>query len=194
MTDSQPRPTDEEILAQEKAIKSEYLSAPRISERMDFTLLYKEFQNGEQVFLTKLDSLSSTCSGIRQVQRDGNCFYRAFAFRLCELLIENKETKWFEWMHSNCIQTKSLLTEMGYDMELLIDFYDMFEKAISSQSLKELHELFNTEFVSDTIVCYMRLVTAAILKRDSFMYESFILDSFPSIQDFIATQVEPSIY
>jgi ubiquitin thioesterase protein OTUB1 len=138
--------------------------------------------------------LADTCSGFRRVRKDGNCFYRAFAFRLCELLVEHHGSQWQEEVLKKALGTQDILKQTGYDMELLIDFYEVFEQALKlgKDDTAELLSMFNTEYISDTIVCYLRLVTAAILKRDSFMYEAFVLDSFPSIQEFIATQVEPS--
>ena len=47
------------------------------------------------------------------------------------------------------------------------------------------------KYVSDTIVCFLRLVTAATLKLNRDMYEAFVLDTFPSLDDFISSQVEP---
>ncbi len=90
--------------------------------------------------------------------------------------------------------TLELLKQVGYDADLLQDFYDLFAEALClpANDIAGLENILNTEYMSDTIVCYLRLVTAAILKRDVELYEGFILDSFSSLQEFIATQVEPS--
>jgi ubiquitin thioesterase protein OTUB1 len=111
-------------------------------------------------------------------------------------LVKNHGSDWHSQVLEKALGTQEILKQTGYDMELLIDFYDVFEQALKlgKDDNAELLNMFNTEYISDTIVCYLRLVTAAVLKRDSFMYEAFILDSFPSIQQFIATQVEPSKY
>ena len=130
---------------------------------------------------------------MRSVKKDGNCFYRALAYALSEYMMTLHGSQWHQYMQQRASQTKDLLSSMGYDMDLFQDFYDLFHQSIqfTKNDTLQVEEFFNTEYMSDTVVCYFRLVTAAILKRDSILYEAFILDSFPSIQEFSATQVEP---
>lgn len=85
------------------------------------------------------------------------------------------------------------MTTMGYDMSLLEDFYEPFIEAVAAENEPEskLLERFQTEHISDTIVCYLRLVTAALLKRDRDLYEAFVLDCYPSLDLFLSSCVEP---
>ena len=57
---------------------------------------------------------------------------------------------------------------------------------------KALQDKFNQTYDAETVVCYLRLITAAILKRDRDIYEAFVLDSYPTIDLFVSHQVEPS--
>ncbi|KND03028.1 uncharacterized protein SPPG_02098 [Spizellomyces punctatus DAOM BR117] len=192
-TGKDDRPSDEEILRYERAIKeAETGASPLISDILGMQGLEKEFASGLEIFQRKVKHLSQTCKGMRTVKRDGNCFYRALSFRFCELLWERRGTPWAQAALARAASTKDIMTEMGYDMSLLIDFWEPFETALKPQEdSKTLLEIFQTEYVSDTIVCYLRLVTAAVLKKYRDLFEAFILDSYPSLDAFIGSQVEP---
>ncbi|KAJ3276035.1 OTU domain, ubiquitin aldehyde binding [Terramyces sp. JEL0728] len=123
---------------------------------------------------------------MRTIKKDGNCFYRAFAFRFCELL-RDQPTEIKNKLVEKCVATKDLLSQTGYDLSIMEDFYDPFYDAVTTN--KDLMEIFTTEYLSDTIVCFLRIVTAALLKR---MYEVFVLDAHPTLEAFLAACVEPS--
>ncbi|KAI9014720.1 peptidase C65 Otubain-domain-containing protein [Gaertneriomyces semiglobifer] len=186
------RPSDEEILKYETEINAEYINAPLISEVKDFNELVKEYATGLPVFKDKINHIASTCTGMRTVKRDGNCFYRAFAFRLCELVWVNAATPWASAVIERATATKTLMTEAGYDMSILSDFWEPLEMALTPQpDVSKLYEMFQTDYIGDTIVCYLRLVTAAYMKQHRDLFEAFILDSFPTLETFIGSQVEP---
>lgn len=179
------RPTDAEIMAFEKSIKEEYMATDLISSKVSTMELFLEFAQGDPVYEVKLKSLAETFSCIRKVRKDGNCFYRALAFSFAEIAINDQKAL------QTLQDTNSLLSDCGYDMELLSDFYQIFFDACCLKSIDELVKFFNVEYQSDTIVCYLRLLTAAVLKNDSILYEAFIMDDYPDLQAFISSQVEP---
>ncbi|KAI8916152.1 peptidase C65 Otubain-domain-containing protein, partial [Gorgonomyces haynaldii] len=188
------RPTDEEILRYERQIKEQQTKdTPLVSSLLDFSALEAEYENGELVYRNKIQHLKSTCLNMRTIKKDGNCFYRAFAFRLCELVRQHYQMPWYYKIVERAKQSRELMTTMGYDMSLLEDFWEPFGEILDKpeESEDKLLERFQTDYVSDTIVCYLRIVTAALLKRDRDLYEAFILDSFPTLEDFLATSVEP---
>jgi hypothetical protein len=179
------RPSDAEILAFEKSIKQEYMCSDLIGAKISTRELFKEFDQGDPVYQSKLNSLAEAFSSIRKVRKDGNCFYRALAFSFAEIAIQSPKA--LETLQAASV----LMTECGYDMELLQDFYQVFLDACSLKSVQELVEFFNVEYQSDTIVCFLRLLTAAVLKKDAILYEAFIMDDYPDLQAFISNQVEP---
>jgi hypothetical protein len=51
------RPSDEEILQQERALKKEFEAAPAVSEFKSFLELQQEYENGHEIVKGKLDVL-----------------------------------------------------------------------------------------------------------------------------------------
>jgi ubiquitin thioesterase protein OTUB1 len=111
---------------------------------------------------------------------------------LCELAREHKNTPWGNHILNKTIESKNLLTKMNYDMSILEDFYEPFYEALTNPETNVL-EMFTTDYTSDTIVCFLRILTAAFLKSERENYEGFVIDSYPSLEMFLAAQVEPSI-
>ncbi|KAJ3224273.1 OTU domain, ubiquitin aldehyde binding [Clydaea vesicula] len=186
------RPSDEEILKFEKEIKKAEQEKALISQKMDFTQLKLEYSKSGS-------NLTSQYSMMRTTRRDGNCFYRAVGFRFCEILKrelsdQNNSTSkfkpWATWAFNNVKESKNLLVKGGYDLIAVEDFYTMFIETLNKEP-DQIFADFLTEYVSDTIVCYLKLVTAAYLKLNSEMFEMFILDSYPTLEDFISSQVVP---
>jgi ubiquitin thioesterase protein OTUB1 len=162
--DSGERPSDEEILKFEKEIlKQEVGDSPLVSELLNFEHLEEEYATGLSIFKEKIKSLKEKCYNMRTVKKDGNCFYRAFSFRFCELVREREGTEWHNFIISQCEKSKQILIKMGYDMTILEDFWEPFYEALTNQGTNLL-DMFTTEYTSDTIVCFLRILTAAFLK------------------------------
>jgi ubiquitin thioesterase protein OTUB1 len=187
------RPTDEEILQYERKIKQEEIgNTPLVSTLLDFDSLEQEYASGESIWSEKIDQLKSSCTGMRRIKKDGNCFYRAFAFRFMELVQNTSSSSSFtEELMKRVVDTRKLFEETGYDWSIIEFFWEPFWEGISDPSTN-LHQLFNTEYTSDTIVSFMRILTAAFLKKHRELYEIFILDSHSSLEAFLAACVEPS--
>ncbi|KAJ3129956.1 OTU domain, ubiquitin aldehyde binding [Nowakowskiella sp. JEL0407] len=179
--------SDEDILKYEKEIKSSEISKPLVSEIETFEHLIQEYASGDPIFSQKIQSLVESCIGLRTIRKDGNCFYRAFGYRFCETLQQNPQ--WRNVAIARVRATKDLLSSTGYDIEILQDFLEPFEDALKPDA--NVLQLFQTEYISDTIVCYLRLASAAELKKNRDLYEAFVLDSYPSLDLFISSQVEP---
>jgi ubiquitin thioesterase protein OTUB1 len=162
------RPTDEEILKQMREIKSKEVEiAPLVGPLVDFGLLEAEYANGLEGFRIKIQQLKAQCKHMRAIRKDGNCFYRAFAFRFCETVHEQHGSKWETFIRAQIDNTKALFESTGYDMSILEDFMEPFQEAVNVNS--NLPEMFNTDYTSDTIVCFLRILTAAFLKKVAFV-------------------------
>lgn len=196
------RPSDEQLLAYEREIRAPHMAAPCIGPRADFAQLAAEFAGGETLLAGKLAQLQSPpagtpplgYAGVRHVRKDGNCFYRAIAFRLAELAAEERARggAWAEVLVDRVRASRAVVAEAGYDLAVVEDFYEPLELLLSQPGNGQaVQEAFNVDYQSDTLVCYLRILTAAVLKRDRELYEAFVLDAYPTLDDFIAAQVEP---
>ncbi|KAJ3414683.1 OTU domain, ubiquitin aldehyde binding [Chytridiales sp. JEL 0842] len=190
--------TDEAILQYERKLKEELTGdQPLVSDRIDLASLEAEYEGGAEVFKSKIQQLKQTCNGngmMRRIKKDGNCFYRAVSFSFCENIWKLQGSEWAKYAIEKLQGTKAILKSAGYDEIITEDFYEPFEAAAikkDGEFEEKLLEQFCTDYVSDTIVCYLRLVTAAVLKNNADLFEAFILDSYPTLEAFISSQVEP---
>ena len=71
---------------------------------------------------------------------------------------------WYPALLEKCNGLQEILKMTGYDLDIVGDFFEPFHEAYSSDA-SPLLDMFTTEYTSDTIVCYLRILTAAILKR-----------------------------
>ncbi|KAJ3384358.1 hypothetical protein HDU84_003015 [Entophlyctis sp. JEL0112] len=195
--DAADRPSDSEILAYEKAIAAEFLAAPLVGPAVGFDALVAEYVSNPP-FHTKTLQLASKAHAMRAVRKDGNCFYRALSYSLCEALLryakQDSGLEWAKAVRERILSTRQILIDTGYDPLITEDFFEPLSEALEpSFSQAKLDECFSTDkaYLSDTIVCYLRLVTAGELKKNRDMYEAFVLDSNPTLEAFIANQVEP---
>ncbi|KAJ3108257.1 hypothetical protein HDU97_001791 [Phlyctochytrium planicorne] len=190
-TQEAERPTDQEILDYERKLKEEMTgSQPLVGDLSpDLSTLQAEYADGSPIFLRKIQSLSQTHPRMRSIKKDGNCFYRAFCFGFCDAYIRMMGSedgrRWCRKAMEMVEGTRSLLEKAGYDPIVSEDFYEPFKDALAvgepnaeglpgasyEVAVGKLVEMFRTE------------------NRD--LYEAFILDSYPSLDAFIASQVEP---
>lgn len=53
---------------------------PLVGDREPLQALADEYQDGSQVFLTRILALSKQYLAVRRTRGDGNCFFRSFLF------------------------------------------------------------------------------------------------------------------
>ncbi len=146
----------------DQAIKKDHMAQPILSDKLDFGNLLAEYAENP-VILNKIQHLIQQFSYMRTTRRDGNCFYRyaddnirAFAFRFAELL--KADSNWARERLQKAIDTKQLLLDAGYDLYAIEDFHEMFVETLKAP-LDQMISNFQTEYISDTIVCFLKLVT-----------------------------------
>ncbi|KAJ1555075.1 hypothetical protein HK405_003318, partial [Cladochytrium tenue] len=155
------RPSDEAILQHERRLREELAaSQPLVSPSAPlFDALSREYAGGDPRFVRKLDALRPRARALRRVRRDGNCFYRAFAFRVCELVLHERLRKvggaapgamtpggdWLAAVEGRVQRSRDVLTAAGYDPIITEDFYDPFWEALHASDDQSLLEKFQTE-------------------------------------------------
>ena len=87
-------------------------------------------------------------------------------FELAEnALLVHKHSEQSKQVFGKLKSSKEYLVKAGYDLIGVEDFYDMVIEAFEVDSFDDFIEKFTTEYISDALICYIRLITAAKLKE-----------------------------
>ncbi|CAG8433220.1 532_t:CDS:2 [Ambispora gerdemannii] len=169
----------EQNFAFEQSIKEETKRMPLVCVDENIRKLFDEYQYGSEVYKNKIKKLAVRHGRIRRCRGDGNCFYRAFSFAWFErLLVSNQPT-----LQQNALKsladTIQILDQAGYDKLGYENFYEdvlneMQKIAAGTHDHDTLLSVFQTDDISNSIVCYLRLVTAAYLKIHKDEFEPFL--------------------
>ncbi|XP_043930520.1 ubiquitin thioesterase OTUB2 isoform X2 [Protopterus annectens] len=162
-----------------------------ISDRYDISVLADKHPE-DKTYQNKVQDLSKRYTGIRKVEGDGNCFYRALGFAYLESITGHKqEIKKFKDI---ALHSKDELLSAGFEETSFCSTFSNFLKAVSlvetENCTASLLNLFNDRCQSDSIVQYLRLLTSAYLKNQTEFFQYF-LENGTSINTFCAQEVEP---
>eukprot|EP00565_Helicotheca_tamesis_P007424 CAMPEP_0185725818 /NCGR_PEP_ID=MMETSP1171-20130828/1982_1 /TAXON_ID=374046 /ORGANISM="Helicotheca tamensis, Strain CCMP826" /LENGTH=311 /DNA_ID=CAMNT_0028394037 /DNA_START=55 /DNA_END=990 /DNA_ORIENTATION=+ len=179
---------------------------PLTSELLPLSSLTASFQREEEEektssssFKEESQTLESKYKYLRKVRGDGNCYYRAFLYAVCEnvLLLLGSSKDGGEVELNRLIELAKnsidLVTQRGYDRSTIEMFYeelvDLFTSLSSSSSSNDtssqqqqqqltqstLHTTLNEEnAMSDYCTWYLRLLTACHLKSDPDRFIHFL--------------------
>ncbi|XP_034632304.1 ubiquitin thioesterase OTUB1 isoform X2 [Trachemys scripta elegans] len=180
-------------MAQQDRIQQEIaVQNPLVSDRLELSVLYKEYAEDDHIYQQKIKDLLKKYSYIRKTRPDGNCFYRAFGFSHLEALLEDsKELQRFKDISA---KSKEDLVSQGFTEFTIEDFHntfmDLIEQVEKQITVSELLASFNDQSTSDYLVVYLRLLTSGYLQRESKFFEHFI-EGGRSIKEFCQQEVEP---
>jgi len=169
---------DDEIMAQKEAIEAEIRKEnPLISDREDFALLERVYENDE-AYLSKVRLLKDTYECIRRVRPDGNCFFRAVGFAYLEQLLNDKSGKLVKFM-DKIRPTKEEMIKMGFPQFTMEDFFDTFMDTLETlqkdtSDLNTLLQTFNDDGMSNYLIVFMRLLTSLNIKAQHEFYQNFL--------------------
>ncbi|GBC04223.1 hypothetical protein RclHR1_05580008 [Rhizophagus clarus] len=164
----------------EQSIKKEVEKTPLVCLTEDIQKLYQEYEQGSEVYRQKIMKLAERHSKIRRCRGDGNCFYRAFGFAWFERLMDSKDHHLRQSALKSLADTLPLLNKAGYQQLVYQDIYEeQVEKQMKAVANGEYDEamlltIFQTDEISNYIVLYLRLITAAYLKLHREEYEPFL--------------------
>jgi len=138
----------------------------------------------------------------RRIRGDGNCYYRAFLYAICEKLLRNEEKDLCEKELMRLKQyAKSSIDEVtkhGYDEftvetfhEELVDLLNSIGKNLTTS--EALHEQLTQEnATSDYCIWYLRVLTSTTLKKDPDRFIHFLDDpNIFDIETFCARKIDP---
>ncbi|CAF3533169.1 unnamed protein product [Adineta steineri] len=178
---------------QQRLIENEVKeNQPLISAKIPTTELQHEYASDDKIYQEKLLELIKKYKYIRRTRRDGNCFYRAFAFGYLERnLNNNNELERFRELTNKLTEQ---LIKLGYSEFTVEDVRDVVIEIIDNirknPNETNLIECFCSENYSDYFVAYLRLFTSAYLQMNREFFENFIEDGRP-MKQFCNTEVEP---
>ena len=151
---------DDLILKQQEEIQQHIAaSSELVSDKLPLKVLEEQFSNDE-VYKSKIAKLSEQYSEFRRIRPDGNCFFRAFGFRLFEWLLGTGAQ--FEKVKGSLEPSKDQMVKLGMPEFTVEDFYDNFMATFNSLSgeektnLTELLKSFNDEGISNYLVVFLR--------------------------------------
>ncbi|KAK9236883.1 peptidase C65 Otubain-domain-containing protein [Lipomyces kononenkoae] len=149
---------------------------PLVGDFRPISVLLDEYKDA--TFRGKIKALGGGNAGYRPVRGDGNCAWRAFAFRYFELLskLSNEEIE----VSIKCLQSRTrLLDAAGYSETGYIDFveetFNLLQK-LPGMTQEQLVTEFNNPEVSSAIIVHFRLLAAAYIKTHADDYIPFIDD------------------
>lgn len=185
---------DELILQQQEQIQKDIANAnDLVSVKNELGQLAKDFAS-DQVYMSKVEALGAKYSHFRRTRPDGNCFFRAVAFRQFELMLNNQDV--LKKFQAAVSPSKDEMVALGMPAFTVEDFYDTFMDTLSrlsgddKMSLEELSATFNDEGMSNYLVVFLRLLTSKQLQKDGEFYQNF-MEGGRTVAEFCATEVEP---
>ena len=172
----------------ENAIKAEIeQTTPLISDELDINILLKDYEDNLE-YANSVKIITEKYKYIRKVRRDGNCFYRAFIYRLFEYICMKNNNKLYNDILKKIEGIKELTAKNGYDWMLVEDFYNVFYGEFCScfnsvnnngVSVRDyMDNLFKDKDKGNYLIYFIRFCIAAYLKDNRTLYEVYIEGDF----------------
>ena len=172
----------------ENALKAEIeQTTPLISELLDIKILLKDYEENLE-YANSVKIITEKYKYIRKVRRDGNCFYRAYIYRLFEYICMKNNNSLYNDMLKKIEGIKELTAKNGYEWILVEDFYNVFYGEFCScfnsvnnngVSVRDyLDNLFSDKDKGNYLIYFIRFCIAAYLKENRMLYEVYIEGDF----------------
>lgn len=182
--------------AQNELIKQDVEKEPLVSPAIKIQSLEEEFKNADN-FLKKVFFLQKGFEKtlIRKARKDGNCFYRSFIFRLCEILcMGNQFFEKFK-IFQKVKQFSSMMLKANFDkivFEQFENFFIEFLNAIKSGSINILNvqNSLSDKSTFDYYVMYLRFIISAYIRTCGGLFDAYF-ESDHDLKQFCASEVEP---
>ena len=172
----------------ENQIKAEIeQTTPLISEQLDINILMKDYEDNFE-YANSVKIITEKYKYIRKVRRDGNCFYRAFVYRIFEYTCMRNDNQLYNEILKKIEGVKELTTKNGYDWILVEDFYNVFYGEFCScfnsvndngVSVRDyMDNLFKDKEKGNYLIYFIRFCIASYLKENRMLYEVYIEGNF----------------
>ena len=162
-------------------------TTPLISEQLEIKILLNEYKDNLE-YSDSVKKISEKYKYIRKVRRDGNCFYRAYIYRLFEMICMKNDKILYEKVLKKIEESKEITKKNGYDWIVVEDFYNTFYSEFcncfncvtnSGISVRDyLDNLFSDKDKGQYLIYFIRFCIASYLKENYLIYEVYIEDEF----------------
>lgn len=181
--------------AQNAIIQEDVEKEPLISPPYKIAVLFEEYQNAPN-FLKKASSLETVYHKmtIRKARKDGNCFYRSFLFRFCELLCMGNQ--WFEKLKifEKVKQFSEMMVTAGFEKLVFEDFEAFFVEFLNAIKSGSINLLNVQQSLSDKgtfnyYVMYLRFAISAYIRTSGPLFEMYFESDY-EMKQFCMRDVE----
>lgn len=180
---------------QNATIQEDVEKEPLISSVFPVSVLLDEYQNAT-TFLKKAAALETVFkkTSIRKARKDGNCFYRSFLFRLCELLCMGSHFMEKFKIIEKVKQFSEMMVKAGFDRLVFEDFESFFMEFLNAIKAGTINILNVQQSLSDKstfnyYVMYLRFAISAYIRNSGGMFDGFF-DSDYELKQFCMRDVE----
>ena len=174
-----------QTVSQLDAIEAEIReSQPLTSPKQNISALRENYDKDSN-FDKAVVHLAESYDAIRSVRGDGNCYYRAFLYSLCEITVElDRIIKVIE-------ESIDHVEACGYERFTVESFWEELLEFLKSLP-RDFHDDLNKEnSVSDYASWYMRILTAVHIKKDPDRFIHFLDGEYFDVTTFCLREVEP---
>lgn len=105
---------------------------PLLGPKQPLSDLLPDYEDGSQVFVSKIKSLQNSYASLRRTRQDGNCFYRSFWFGLLEALILRRDNTETERLVKCLEGWKDKLISVGFQELVFEDALDLVVTLLKS--------------------------------------------------------------
>ncbi|KAK4772053.1 hypothetical protein SAY86_013828 [Trapa natans] len=155
---------------------------PLIGDKEPLSVLEAEYKSGSPVWLEKIKFLEQKFNAIRRARGDGNCFYRCFMFSYFEHILETQDKAEVCRIKANVEDSRRILLGLGYADYTFEDLFELFLGQLecvlqgnASISHEELLVRSQYHRHSDSVVMFLRFVTAAEMRKRSEFFDPFVM-------------------
>jgi len=156
--------------------------------------LRAEYLDGAPSFLRQIDWLEAhRYTRFRRAARDGNCFYRSFAFSYLDRILHAPDVHAAVARFRQTLTANDLNLALAFQEDVYKEFFEQLETIlglIESESAALTTENLLEYFLqaSDYISYFFRLVASAEIRTNTHRYRDFIFEE--DIATFCQTQIE----
>ena len=187
------QPDDQAIIAQNEALRKETEEQPLIGSKIAVSSLRDEYKENAE-FSRNVEHICGKYAQRRSTRGDGNCFYRAFWFRLVEHAKENGKLKELAQFVKD--SSKDIQMSGAYELHLVQDFIEAAEECVTDLIEGRASTVEEACGPSDVVadlylVTYCRTMTSVYLRSHKDDFEVFLSAPYTDIASFCRGEVDP---